>query len=113
MGSGHNRSASQKFQKLKDSNYKNDFLFGLDSQLTFFKDNLIKTYLIYPIPEMGFNTSREILIAQDNLNFKNKEFNKAIEILNLNVKYDNFLKEVKIFLNYLMNIAKMLLFKLY
>ena len=25
MGSGHNRSASQKFQKLKDSNYKNDF----------------------------------------------------------------------------------------
>ena len=44
---------------------------------------------------MGFTTSREILIAQDNLNFKNKEFNKAIEILNLKVKYDNFLKRSK------------------
>ncbi len=95
MGSGHNGSASQQFRKLNDSNYKNDFLFGLDSLLTFFKDNLIETILIYPIPEMGFNTTREILLAQDYLNFKNQKFSKAIEILNLNVKYDNFLKRSK------------------
>ena len=95
MGAGSNSRAIQEFKKMIDTNNENDFLFGLESQLNFFKDNLIETILIYPIPEMGFNTSREILIAYDNLNYKNQKFSKAIEILNLNVKYDNFLKRSK------------------
>jgi hypothetical protein len=66
---------------------------------------LIKTILIYPLPEMGFNAFKEILLKEENMNFENdKGFYESLEKLNLNVKYSNFIIRSKdifeIFNNY-------------
>ena len=105
MDAGHDGRASQTFLALNDLDIKNHFNFGLSNQLDFFEKNLIKTILIYPLPEMGFNAFKEILLKEENMNFENdKGFYESLEKLNLNVKYSNFIIRSKdifeIFNNY-------------